>query len=143
MDATDSILGSLAQKYGVQGYPTIKVFRGKREPTDYNGGRDANGIVAAALKEAQNLVNGRLGGGGGNKKSDGGGKKKDKGGKKKGGSKDAVVTLTDANFDEMVLQSEDAWMVEFYAPVSRCACEGKESYVADVTSYSSLSVSSY
>jgi len=37
----------LCGKYGVQGYPTIKVFKfkeGQKQPTDYNGARDYNGI---------------------------------------------------------------------------------------------------
>ena len=33
-----------------------------------------------------------------------------------GGGKNDVVELTDSNFDELVLQSEDLWLVEFYAP---------------------------
>lgn len=28
----------------------------------------------------------------------------------------AVIELTDANFDEKVLNSQDMWLVEFYAP---------------------------
>lgn len=27
-----------------------------------------------------------------------------------------VITLTDSNFKELVLDSEDLWLVEFYAP---------------------------
>ena len=44
--------GSLAQKYGVKGYPTIKVFRGgaKGKAVDYNGPREADGIVQYALQ---------------------------------------------------------------------------------------------
>lgn len=37
----------LCGKYGVQGYPTIKIFKfkeGSKQPTDYNGARDYNGI---------------------------------------------------------------------------------------------------
>ncbi|MEQ2181106.1 hypothetical protein GOODEAATRI_007967 [Goodea atripinnis] len=33
-----------------------------------------------------------------------------------GGSKKDVVELTDDNFDETVLRSDDVWMVEFFAP---------------------------
>ena len=33
-----------------------------------------------------------------------------------GGGKKDVIELTDSNFDELVLQSEDLWLVEFYAP---------------------------
>lgn len=32
-------------KYGVSGYPTLKIFRGGELSTDYNGPREANGIV--------------------------------------------------------------------------------------------------
>jgi protein disulfide-isomerase A6 len=39
---------------------------------------------------------------------------------KSGGSKksstDDVIELTDSNFDKLVLQSEDIWLVEFFAP---------------------------
>jgi protein disulfide-isomerase A6 len=34
----------------------------------------------------------------------------------KGASDEAVVVLTDSNFDELVLGSKDLWIVEFYAP---------------------------
>ena len=45
VDATQA--QSLAQKYGVQGYPTIKTFPAgvKKSPQDYNGPREAAGIV--------------------------------------------------------------------------------------------------
>jgi protein disulfide-isomerase A6 len=46
VDATQE--QSLAQQYQVQGYPTIKLVGskdGKRQVSDYNGGRDAAGIV--------------------------------------------------------------------------------------------------
>ena len=48
---------------------------------------------------------GRSGGGGGGGKSGGG-----------GGGKDAVIELTDGNFEELVINSEDYWLVEFFAP---------------------------
>ena len=33
---------SLGGQYGVQGFPTIKIFgANKKKPEDYNGGRDA------------------------------------------------------------------------------------------------------
>jgi len=46
VDATQE--SGLAQQYQVQGYPTIKLFSlkdGKKAASDYNGGRDAAGIV--------------------------------------------------------------------------------------------------
>ena len=47
LDATAH--GSIAQQYGVQGYPTIKYFaQGATEPEDYNGGRTASDNVKFA-----------------------------------------------------------------------------------------------
>ncbi|KZT19258.1 protein disulfide isomerase [Neolentinus lepideus HHB14362 ss-1] len=41
----------LCQAHGVQGYPTLKVFR-DGEPTDYTGPRKADGIVSYMTKQA-------------------------------------------------------------------------------------------
>ena len=94
---------SLGGQYGVQGFPTIKVFgSNKKKPDDYNGQRTAQGIVDGALKAAKDKVESQMGGG----------KKKSSG----SGSKNDVVELTDDNFDKLVLKSDDIWLVEFYAP---------------------------
>ncbi|CAK1544427.1 unnamed protein product [Leptosia nina] len=89
----------LGQKYGVTGFPTIKIFTGSKH-TPYQGQRTADAFVDAALKAAKDKAYENLG-------------------KKAGGSssdKSDVITLTDSNFKEMVLDSEDMWLVEFYAP---------------------------
>ncbi|XP_071440699.1 protein disulfide-isomerase A6 homolog [Hetaerina americana] len=97
---------SLAGKYGIRGFPTIKIFGAdKRKPEDFQGARNANGIVEAALKAARSKVEARMEKSGG---SSGGGSKS-------GDSKD-VIELTDSNFDKLVLGSDDIWLVEFYAP---------------------------
>ncbi|XP_046383007.1 protein disulfide-isomerase A6 homolog [Ischnura elegans] len=97
---------SLAGKYGIKGFPTIKIFGAdKKKPEDFNGARSVNGIVEAALQAARAKVEARIGKSGG---SSGGGSKS-------GDSKD-VVELTDSNFDKVVLASDDMWLVEFYAP---------------------------
>jgi len=72
--------------------PTIKVFaKGpKGEATDFKGPRDSDGIVAAALQ----LL----------------------GEKAPEEESSSVITLTEANFDEQVLNSPDLWLVEFFAP---------------------------
>lgn len=90
IDAT--VHSDLASKYAIQGYPTIKVFaKGpKGEPTEYQGPRDAEGIVGAVHK----LL----------------------GEKPPAEEPSAVVELSDSNFDELVMQSKDLWLVEFYAP---------------------------
>ncbi|KAL9692475.1 hypothetical protein quinque_015782 [Culex quinquefasciatus] len=97
---------SVCGQYGVRGFPTIKIFGGnKRSPVDYNGQRAAKEIAESALAEVKKKVKNILGGGGSGGGSDGG----------SSDSKD-VVELTDANFDKLVLNSEDIWLVEFYAP---------------------------
>ncbi|KAL0115983.1 hypothetical protein PUN28_011096 [Cardiocondyla obscurior] len=95
---------SLGSKYGVRGFPTIKIFGLDKKPEEYNGPRNAAGIVDAALNAASQKVRKILGG-----KSSGGESKSSK------DSKD-VIELTDENFDKTVLNSEDMWLVEFYAP---------------------------
>ncbi|KAL9645569.1 hypothetical protein ABK040_000632 [Willaertia magna] len=49
----------LAQRFGIKGFPTIKLFpaykSSKLNPDDYQGGRDANSIVNAALGLMTNL----------------------------------------------------------------------------------------
>lgn len=83
------------------GFPTIKIFgANKRSPIDYNNQRTAQAIADAALAECKNKVTAQLGG-----KSSGG----------SSGSSD-VVELTDSNFDKLVLDSDDVWLVEFFAP---------------------------
>ena len=55
VDAT--VHQALAQRYGIQGYPTIKYFKAgkKGSPEDYDGGRTSSDIVAWA--EERNVVN--------------------------------------------------------------------------------------
>lgn len=102
--------GSVGGPYNIRGFPTIKVFgANKKSPQDYNGARTAQGITDEAMKTLKNLVNERLRGGG---RSSGGGKSGGGG----GGSGDDVVELTDANFEEEVLKSNDVVLVEFFAP---------------------------
>lgn len=46
---------SVCAKYGVQGYPTIKLFKNKK-PIDYNGGRDAKSMVSFATSNIKSSV---------------------------------------------------------------------------------------
>ncbi|KAI2811420.1 Protein disulfide-isomerase A6 [Blomia tropicalis] len=97
----------LGGRFGVRGFPTIKIFgKNKKSPIDYNGARNAQGLIDAAFKELRNVVDSRIGGGSGSGKSKSGGS---------GSAKD-VIELTDSNFEEKVLKSDDLWLVEFYAP---------------------------
>ncbi|KAF4016604.1 hypothetical protein G4228_008168 [Cervus hanglu yarkandensis] len=101
---------SLGGQYGVQGFPTIKIFgSNKNKPEDYQGGRTGEAIVDAALSALRQLVKDRLGGWGSGYSSG-------KQGRGDSSSKKDVIELTDDSFDKNVLDSEDVWMVEFYAP---------------------------
>lgn len=102
---------SLGAPYGIKGYPTFKFFGGnKQAPVDYNGQRTAQDFVQYALTQTKNVITERANGG---KKGQGQGEKSGDGSKLKKGK---VVELTDANFKEKVLDSEDAWFVDFYSP---------------------------
>jgi len=96
---------SLASEFQIQGFPTIKIYNGKKFE-DYNGERTSKGLVEAALRAVRNKVEDQLGG-----KTSGGG-----GSSSGSGSKDDVIELTDSNFDKLVLNSNEPWLVEFYAP---------------------------
>lgn len=102
---------SVGQPYGIQGFPTIKVFgANKNKPTDYQGARTADAFQEFAFKALREMINERSRGSG----SSGGGGQRD-GGRKDSGE-DAVVKLTDDNFNELVVESDEPWLVEFYAP---------------------------
>jgi len=105
---------SLGGQYGVQGFPTIKVFGlDKKKPTDYNGERTAKGMVDGAMAAAKQVVNSRMGGKSGGGGGGGGGSNANAG---PGEGKD-VVELTDGNFKKkVVFEKELGWLVEFYAP---------------------------
>ncbi|KAI3364236.1 hypothetical protein L3Q82_011037, partial [Scortum barcoo] len=117
---------SLGGQYGVRGFPTIKIFgANKNKPEEYQGGRSSQAIVDGAMNALRSLVKERLSG-----KSGGSGYSKQvdpilhlcrsfllqQSGGGSGGSKKDVVELTDDNFDKMVLESDDVWLVEFFAP---------------------------
>eukprot|EP01147_Barroeca_monosierra_P001326 gene1326-13_t len=104
---------SLGGPYNVQGFPTIKVFgANKKQPSDYNGGRTADALVDAGLREVRSVVQGRLSG---RKQRSGGGSSSSGNGGNTGGS-DAVVELTESSFNREVLESDDVWLVAFVAP---------------------------
>ncbi|XP_062267031.1 protein disulfide-isomerase A6 isoform X1 [Platichthys flesus] len=105
---------SLGGQYGVKGFPTIKIFGGnKNKPDEYQGGRSSQAIVDGAMNSLRSLVKDRLSGKSG---SSGYSKQQGGGGGSSGGRKEDVVELTDDNFDKLVLDSDDVWLVEFFAP---------------------------
>ena len=52
VDATADSNKKLAQKYGVKGFPTLKLFRGNEMEDDYSGGRDTFDLVEFMRKAA-------------------------------------------------------------------------------------------
>ena len=46
----------LCQEYGVEGYPTLKVFRGKENISPYSGARKAQALVSYMTKQAMPAV---------------------------------------------------------------------------------------
>ena len=110
--------------YGIRGFPTIKFFgANKNAPEDYQGQRAASDMVNYAFDQAKRAANARLGGGGGGYNqqqhqggNQGGHQGGNAGGNSGSGSDKDVVVLTDANFDDLVMNSDDLWIIEFYAP---------------------------
>ncbi|CAI9540244.1 unnamed protein product [Staurois parvus] len=101
---------SLGGQYEIRGFPTIKIFgANKNKPENYQGARTAEAIVDAALSAIRSLAKDRLNG------RDGGQDYKHSSGSGSGGKKE-VIELTDDNFDRQVLNSDDVWFVEFFAP---------------------------
>ncbi|KAM4041854.1 protein disulfide-isomerase A6 [Anomaloglossus baeobatrachus] len=107
---------AIAGQYEIRGFPTIKIFgANKNKPDDYQGGRTSEAIVDGALNALRSLVKDRLSGRGGGGGGGGGGYDSGKQQRSTGGKKD-VVELTDDNFDRLVLNGDDIWLVEFFAP---------------------------
>lgn len=113
---------SLAQKYQIQGFPTIKIFGAdKRNPVDYQGARTADGLISQAMKSANQLVKDRKAGKSSSSKSSSKSEKSEPAGEKKPKKKtekkrSAVQELDEVSFNALVLDSNDHWLVEFYAP---------------------------
>ena len=110
---------SLASQFGISGFPTVKFFgENKKSPVDYQGGRTADAVVTFMMNKAKEIANSRLNG----KKSTSSNTKSNtnaNAGKKKTATpatdKDVVV-LDDSNFDDIVYNSKDMWLIEYYAP---------------------------
>ncbi|KAI4319879.1 hypothetical protein MLD38_033425 [Melastoma candidum] len=95
---------SLAQEYGIRGFPTIKVFAPGKPPVDYQGAREVKPIAEFALSQIKALLKERLNG------------KATSGVSSEKSEPSSSVELTASNFDELVLKSKDLWIVEFFAP---------------------------
>ncbi|PON48507.1 DnaJ-like, partial [Parasponia andersonii] len=97
---------SLAQEYGIRGFPTIKVFAPGKPPVDYQGAREVKPIAEFALKQIKMLLKERFEG-----KTTGGSS-----GSNGNSEPSASIELNSRNFEEQVLKSKELWIVEFFAP---------------------------
>lgn len=96
----------VGEPYKIEGFPTLKFFGADKEnPLDYGKARKAKDIADYAMDQTKKIVRSKL------KKGDNANKKD-----KSSGNDQDVVVLTDDNFDELVIKSNDIWLVEFYAP---------------------------
>ena len=94
----------LGSKFGVSGFPTIKIIDGKNT-IEYEGGRTAKDIVAAVLKQIEKTAYQRMGVAP---------PAANDGPTQQPGSD--VVELSDETFTADVLGGKEPWLVEFYAP---------------------------
>lgn len=107
----------LGQRFGVQGFPTIKLAiadssSDQIKTVDYSGGRSAKELVEWALQQAQRVALGRIG-------VEAGGAGGSGGGSAAGDDFYAgtdVVSLNDDNFHSELGTSDELWFVEFFAP---------------------------
>ncbi|VDN99215.1 unnamed protein product [Rodentolepis nana] len=124
--------GKIGDRFNIGGYPTVLIFRGDRSvksPAKYSGPRTVEGLAEFLMKQAHDVIAsaaniegvkldfdtkancGSSGGSGGHSSS----QHKDTDSRQQG-SQEAEIILTDANFDSLVLQSDDDWLVAFIAP---------------------------
>jgi protein disulfide-isomerase A6 len=104
---------SVGDSYDVKSFPTQKFFGDdKSKPIDYVRSRDTDSIRNFCLDQTISEVNGRIK----YQNKEKSAVSSSKGSDNNGRSDKDVVTLTEANFDELALRSKDIWFVEFYAP---------------------------
>ncbi len=105
----------LGGRYGIKGFPTVKFFgENKQNPIDYNSARSAQAVIDFMFEKTKGIINSRMGGGEQKEKPKENKQQQQKTEESNDG-KDVVV-LTDDNFDDIVFNSEDMWLVAFYAP---------------------------
>lgn len=99
----------LGNRFNVQGFPTIKVFGAdKLAPTDYEGPRQAAGIVRFAKTEWKKIEAKRNG--------EPVEEEPEEAPTSEFYDGTDVVELSDAMFDKEVAGGKEPWLIEFYAP---------------------------
>ena len=119
--AIDLDSDDVSSAYGVTSVPTLKFFLSKTDSKTFTGDYNAKELVLFAFEQVKRNALSKAGiklKSGDDKKS-----KKEKKEKKEEEKKEDehveepdVIVLDENNFDEHVMDSEDAWFLEFYAP---------------------------
>ena len=118
---------SISGKYNIQGFPTVKFFGiHKDKPVDYDKARTAEAVINFMFDKARSITNARLNmkkseqsSSNTNTNSNTNNSNQQQQQKKKApeaGNEKDVIVLTDDNFDDMIFNDENMWMVAFYAP---------------------------
>ena len=103
--------GALGGKYGVQGFPTLKVFGyDKEKPREFNSRQQA-AIVHSAKHELKRMEESKKAGK--DVELEEPAKPRESSGFYDGSD---VVELTDDNFEAEVIKKNEPWLIEFYAP---------------------------
>ncbi|VDD80433.1 unnamed protein product [Mesocestoides corti] len=123
----------IGNRFNIEAYPTILIFRdnGSASSVKYTGVRTTDGLIKFLMEQVYELVDVRCkqqgvkldllakqataGATSGSCGSTGQSNKSYKEDSQSQGS-EAVITLTEKNFDSLVLQSNDDWLVAFIAP---------------------------
>lgn len=100
--------GSLGQPFNVKGFPTFKMLA-EGKPTDYNGQRTAASFVDAVTGQIAKVAKARLGGGSSSSSSSSSKSSSSSSGKSTG----TVEHVTDAEFDDKVLNNVNELVVVF------------------------------
>lgn len=122
----------LASKYGVEGFPTIKVFSpAKKAPADFNDERNAKGFAKVAFAAVRELVNARMSGSvkqqfNGNQQQQqqqqqGKGKstnQQQQQQQKEQKEAEAYTQLSQSDFESKVMKSDLVWMVLLCEPTN-------------------------
>ena len=118
--------GQIGAPYGIQGFPTLKFFGDdKSAPTDYAGSRSASDMISFITDQIKKIANDRLRAKPAQPNQEQREAPKPEERQREGNQQEntqqqngdeEVIVLTDDNFEEQVLRTEEAWMVEFYAP---------------------------
>lgn len=116
--------GDLAQKYGVNGFPTVKLFytdnKSNIKSIDYQGNRTPQDLINWTFSTAKKIALKKISSSSSNNNNKSrSSNKSNSGNNGKSGfysSDSSVINLSDSNFEDKVKNDNNLWLIEFYAP---------------------------